>query len=85
MQGYRRMAGTPRLPKVGKRLQGSSCMHGNVPVQFLGEGVAATPPPYPTRRLPREPYSLLVNTEEAVAHLVDPYGQASPAGHGPPG
>jgi hypothetical protein len=25
-------------------------MHGNVPVQFLGEGVAATPPPYPTDR-----------------------------------
>jgi hypothetical protein len=23
-------------------------MRGNVPVQFLGEGVAATPPPYPT-------------------------------------
>jgi hypothetical protein len=30
------------------RLQGSSCMHGNVPVQFLGEGVVATPSPYPT-------------------------------------
>ena len=30
------------------RLQGSSCMRGNAPVQFLGEGVVATPSPYPT-------------------------------------
>src|SRR5207302_9170939 len=29
------------------RLKGSSCMKGNFHVQFLGEGVAATPPPYP--------------------------------------
>ena len=26
-----------------------SCMNGNIHVQFLGEGVAATSPPYPTR------------------------------------
>ena len=25
-------------------------MRGNSPVQFLGEGVVATPPPYPTKR-----------------------------------
>jgi hypothetical protein len=25
-----------------------SCMNGNIHVQFLGEGVAATSPPYPT-------------------------------------
>src|SRR5208337_482068 len=27
-----------------------SCMNGNIHVQFLGEGVAATSPPYPTTR-----------------------------------
>ena len=32
------------------RLKGLSCMKGNFHVQFLGEGVAATPPPYPARR-----------------------------------
>src|SRR4051812_6250323 len=32
------------------RLKGSSCMNGNIHVQFLGEGVAATPPPYPARQ-----------------------------------
>src|SRR5271167_3018027 len=31
------------------RLRGLSCMNGNIHVQFLGEGVAATSPPYPTR------------------------------------
>ena len=31
------------------RLKGLSCMRGNSHVQFLGEGVAATPPPYPAR------------------------------------
>ena len=30
------------------RLKGLSCMKGNFHVQFLGEGVAATSPPYPT-------------------------------------
>jgi len=40
----------PASPQTRGRLPGSSCMHGNVPVQFLGEEVAATPPPYPTVR-----------------------------------
>src|SRR4051812_9190642 len=31
------------------RWKGLSCMNGNIHVQFLGEGVAVTPPPYPAR------------------------------------
>src|SRR3954469_18919083 len=30
------------------RLRGLSRMNGNIPVRFLGEGVTATSPPYPT-------------------------------------
>src|SRR5208337_847053 len=63
-QGYDRepRAGAPELPstdpqprvRCGKaascegRSRGLSCMKGNFHVQFLGEGVAATSPPYPT-------------------------------------
>ena len=31
-----------------RAFEGLSCMKGNFHVQFLGEGVAATSPPYPT-------------------------------------
>src|SRR5271157_2928006 len=63
-QGYDRepRAGASELPstdpqprvRCGKaascegRSRGLSCMKGNFHVQFLGEGVAATSPPYPT-------------------------------------
>ena len=43
---------TVRFPGVRdlatRRSRGLSCMKGNFHVQFLGEGVAATSPPYPT-------------------------------------
>ena len=32
-----------------ERLEGLSRMRGNSHVRFLGEGAAATPPPYPTK------------------------------------
>src|SRR6266478_8140080 len=41
--------------------EGLSCMKGNFHVQFLGEGAAVTPPPYPARRVwePSEPPDLV--------------------------
>src|SRR5215472_12167969 len=38
----------PKRPRPARGVcEGLSCMKGNFHVQFLGEGVAATPPPYP--------------------------------------
>src|SRR3954466_1862086 len=37
------------------RLRGLSRMNGNIPVRFLGEGVTATSPPYPTPRVSNHP------------------------------
>src|SRR5437868_765665 len=40
----------PKRPRPARGVrEGLSCMKGNFHVQFLGEGVAATPPPYPAR------------------------------------
>ena len=44
-----------------------SCMNGDIPVQFLGEEVTATSPPYPTPRwetAPAYPTSPAVVTGE---------------------
>src|SRR5208337_3736252 len=98
-QGYDRepRAGASELPstdpqprvRCGKaasckgRSRGLSCMKGNFHVQFLGEGVAATSPPYPTGETamsPRYPTGV-------VAGLVSHHGSigtCDSSWHAPP-
>src|SRR5437762_675134 len=64
--------------------EGLSCMKGNFHVQFLGEGAAVTPPPYPAEGDPSWPMGQGESLAISADSLVQRQGPCRSASDGKP-